>query len=286
MSDPVGLCLSGAISPEVALVRLLVEGTTAERIAALVAAARPEPPDARWLALSRLVEERADTLRDLAREIRASGGDHAIATGGADDLARVAAFFDRAVAHSPEASVALHSLGDPGRLEAATGEIVDWLGARGLLGRDADVLDLGCGIGRVAARLAPLCRSVLGLDVSAGMVAEARRRCASLSHLRFERTEGRDLEGVDGPFDLVLAVDSFPYMVQAGVAEAHVAGAARRLRTGGALAILNLSYRGDDGADRADLLRWAGAHGLEVTLAGARPFRIWDGTAALLVRRG
>ena len=38
-------------------------------------------------------------------------------------------------------------------------------------------------------------------------------------------------------------MDSFPYLMQAGVAERHVAEAARMLRPGGALAILNLSYR-------------------------------------------
>ena len=76
---------------------------------------------------------------------------------------------------SPEASVALYSLGDPAILAAATEEIVAWLVAERLLPADADVLDLGCGIGRVGG-VAPRCRSVLGLDVSAGMVAEATRR--------------------------------------------------------------------------------------------------------------
>ena len=51
-------------------------------------------------------------------------------------------------------------------------------------------------------------------------------------------------------FDLVLAIDSFPYIVQTGAAMAvrHVADAARVLRPGGALCILNLSYRNDAGA--------------------------------------
>ena len=149
------------------------------------------------------------------------------------------------------------------------------------------MLDLGCGFGRVAAALAPRCRSVLGLDVSAGMVAEARRQQGALANVRFEQTGGRDLAGLEAArFDLVLAIDSFPYIVQAGdaVALQHVADAARILRPGGALVILNLSYRNDDAADLEDAQRWAAAHGFRLELAETKPFALWDGTAYVLRR--
>ena len=174
MTDPVADCLLGAISPQVALARLLLGGSDAAAMHAAVQAARPEPPTPAWRALAALLEGRAAGLDALAGEIRQTASDHA-AIGG---VAGVAAFFDRAVGHSPEAGVALYSLGDPAILQAATAEIVDWLGAEGLLRPGDDVLDFGCGFGRVAAVLAPRCRSVLALDVSAGMVAEARRRYA------------------------------------------------------------------------------------------------------------
>ncbi len=289
--DAIGLCLRGAISPEVAVARLLLGGAAAAGIAALVAARRPDPPTPRWTALERLVEGKGRVLDRLAAEIAEVGSDH---TGfGEGGVARVAAFFDRQAARTPEAGVALYSLGDPQILAAATAEIVDWLGAEGLLGprlgmalEGPDVLDLGCGIGRMAAALAPRCRSVLGLDVSPGMVAEARRR-VEREKVRFEVTAGQDLAGVAaGTFDLVLAVDSFPYIVQVGadVAEQHVAGAARALRAGGALAVLNLSYRQDLAADRADAARWAARHGFTLARAGERPFALWDGTAFVLRR--
>jgi SAM-dependent methyltransferase len=281
--DAIGLCLGGRISPEVAIARLLLGGASAGRIADLVRARRPEPPTSRWAALDRLLEGRTEALDRLSGEIATTGGDHTAfgATPG-DGIARIAAFFDRAVAHSPEASVALYSLGDPAILAAATAEIVDWLAREGLLGRGADVLDLGCGIGRIAAALAPRCRSVLGLDVSAGMAEAARRRCAGLSNVRIGTTSGEDLAALPaGAFDLVLAVDSFPYILQAGgsVAERHVAGAARALRPGGSLVILNLSYGRDLAADRADAARWAAAHGLDLVRMEPRPFALWDGTA-------
>ena len=238
--------------------------------------------------MRRLLDGHAEALDRLAAEIAETGGDHsALGQDGEEGVARIAAFFDRAVAHSPEAGVALYSLGDPAILAAATAEVVGWLEGTGLLRPDADVLDLGCGFGRVAAALSPRCRSVLGLDVSAGMVAEARRRHAGLRNARFDATPGRDLSALPaGAFDLVLAVDSFPYLVQAGVAEAHVAGAARALRPGGALAALDLSYRGAPDRDRAAAARWAGAHGLVLEAAGATPFALWDGAAFVFRRPG
>jgi len=283
--DPIGLCLEGRISPEIAISRLLLGGASARRIAELVAARRPDPPTPRWNAVRRLLDGRAAALDRLAAEIAEVGSNH-LALAEEDGPAGIAAFFDRLVAHSPEASVALYSLGDPAILAAATAEIVDWLDREGLLGAERDVLDLGCGIGRVAAALAPRCRSVLGLDVSAGMVAEARRRCGPLPNCRFETTPGRDLAALPAAsFDLVLAVDSFPYLMQAGeAAELHVAGAARVLRPGGALAVLNLSYRQDLAADRADMGRWCARHGFVPTRVGERLFALWDGVAFVMRR--
>ncbi len=284
LDQPIRDCLAERISPEVAVARMLLTGVAAEGIVASLAQHRPGPDDARWTAMARLVEGRGAALDRLAAEVAATGAQHDAS--GDDGLARIAAFFDRAVAHSPEASVALYSLGDPAILAQATSEIVGWLRSNQLLHAEADVLDLGCGIGRIAAAVAPLCRSVLGLDVSAGMVAEARRR-AALANVRFDQTAGRDLDALPGgAFDLVLAIDSFPYIVQAGpdVVGRHVAGAARVLRPGGALVVLNFSYRGDRAADRADAAALAAAHGFALEQDGIAPFGVWDGTAFVLRR--
>ncbi len=270
-AGPLAECLAGSISPQVALARLLLAGADAAAIRAAVQAARPDPPTPPWQALASLLEGRAARLDRLAGEIVQTGSDHT-ALGGVDGIA---AFFDRAVSHSPEAGVALYSLGDPAILQAATAEIVDWLRAGHLLPAAGDVLDLGCGFGRVAAALARHCRSVLALDVSAGMVAEAQRRYGGLAGLRFAQTDGSSVP--PGPFDLVLLVDSMPYVVQAGLADAVMAGAAAALRPGGAVAVLNLAYGRSPEEDRADAARWAAAH--RWTLDIGRPFTLWDGTA-------
>ena len=146
-----------------------------------------------------LLRGRERQLDALAAEVAATASNHdASGPTEAAGIARIAGFFDRAVEHSPEASVALYSLGDPAILAAATDEIMRWLEAHGLLAPAADVLDLGCGFGRVAAALGPRCRSVLGLDVSGGMVAEARRRYGGVANLRFAQTGGQDLAGAAG----------------------------------------------------------------------------------------
>jgi SAM-dependent methyltransferase len=80
--------------------------------------------------------------------------------------------------------------------------------------RDAVVVDVGTGNGRVALALAPLCRHVVGIDRDAAAVDEARRRAetAKLRDVRFVvadvETPGVDLaalSGLDRPPDLVVA---------------------------------------------------------------------------------
>ncbi len=269
------MALAGRISPEIALARMVLGGASVAEVEAALAVHAGVPAAAGMLAL---VAGCRGSLERLVEVFAGTGLDHA-ESGGTELIARVAAAFDLAVARSPEASVAAYSLGDAATLARATGELVGWLEGAGVLPEGADVLDLGCGIGRVAAAMLPRARSVLGLDVSAGMVAEAQRRCPDV-RLRFAVTHGRDLAGVaEGGFDLVLGADCFPYLVQAGLAGGHVAGAARALRAGGALAVLNLSYRGDAGADLADAQRWAGAAGMVLERAGETPFVLWDASA-------
>ena len=271
-------CLAGGISAEVAIARMLLACTPAATITAELDAA--PSPDPRWTAMRALANGRQKALNDLADRVRHTRAQHSAAGATPEQgVAQIARFFDNAVLHSPEASVALYSLGDPAILAAATDEIIAWLP----LPPHADVLDLGCGIGRIAGAVAPRCHSILGLDVSPGMIAEARRRHPAL---RFEQTGGQNLDLLaDRSLDLIIAVDSFPYIVQTGseTVAAHLSGAARALRPGGMLVILNLSYRADLAQDRADAEAWQ-FHGFTLEIAGPRPFQLWDGTAFMLRR--
>ncbi|WP_270937055.1 class I SAM-dependent methyltransferase [Falsiroseomonas oryzae] len=265
---------AGRISPQVALMRLVLSGVPAAGLPALL---RDTPT------LSALAARHAAGLAGLERLVQA-GADHAVPAG----VAEIGALFDRLAVIAPEAAVAAYSLCDPATLRAATAELVAWLRCEGVLEGRPRVLDLGCGIGRVAAAIAGEAETVVGLDLASAMVAAARARHGDMGGLRFATCNGRDLAGLDDAgFHLVLAVDVFPYLVQAGadIAGGMVAEAARVLRPGGHLVILNFSY-GDPAADAQTLGVLAAGCGLVLQDASTRPFALWDAAAFRLRRAG
>lgn len=94
------------------------------------------------------------------------------------------------------------------------------------------MVDFGCGIGREAAALAGEAGRVLGLDLSAGMVAEARRRAGEGSNLAFAQNADGLCPVLGGAVDLLIAIDSLPYVVRVDGLDAFLAEAARVLRAG------------------------------------------------------
>jgi SAM-dependent methyltransferase len=266
---------SGGTSPEMALMGLLIELHTPDAVIAWLAGRGHDE-------LLRLAEAHRSDMAGVTAVIEAG-----LIAGHSGGLAGIRALFDRSAAISPVAAVALYSLGSPAILARATDEIVERLCAWGLVGTEIAVLDIGCGIGRVERSLAPYAGRILGIDLSPAMVAEARRRCAGLANVELAVCSGTDLGALAGRrFGLVLAVDSFPYLIAAdpAIAERHIADAARLLDPGGALAIFNYSYREDLALDRADVARLATRNGLVVERNGARDFSLWDGASFLLRR--
>jgi SAM-dependent methyltransferase len=273
--DAVAAFVRGEISAEIALMRLLVAlGNAAAVMAHLEAAGRSE-------LLQRARAHRQDLSRAAAL---VEAGLTAERTG---SVAAIRAQFDAAVRLAPEAAVALYSLGSAETLDRATAEIVEKLREWRLLGPEMAVLDVGCGIGRIERALAPHVARVTGIDVSSAMIAEAKQRCPDIANVDFAVCGGSDLgDVVGGRFRLILAVDAFPYLVAAGgdIAARHVADAAVLLEAGGALVVLNYSYRGDLGRDRAEVTELAGRHGYIVERNGTRDFAVWDGATFLLRR--
>jgi ubiquinone/menaquinone biosynthesis C-methylase UbiE len=282
-------CASGEVPANIAIMRMLVEASDAAEVERALAAciARLERGPERAGALRHLRQalillrnnpQAFETVRAVIDGVEHGSGSESVEAA----VVHWAAVFDRAARASPEGGVALYSLGNPDLLRDATAEVVARMRDWGLLGHDRAALEIGCGIGRFQEALAPDVELCVGIDISGEMIANARARCAGLANVRFMQSSGQDLAPfADASFDLVLAVDSFPYIVQAGMelVATHVREAARVLRPGGSLLILNFSYRGDPEQDSADVSRLAAEAGFEVVRAGHRPFTLWDGAA-------
>ena len=285
LQGPISRIAEG-LPPTIGVMQILLEcAEPAEAEVALKAAIRHQESGGESAGARRLLEAlgvlQANPQAFAVVRSVMSGLDHQrSASSERDELAYWAAAFDRAARQNPEASVALYSLGNAGLLEAATEEVAGRLREWGLVSSETECLDLGCGIGRFERALGTAVARIVGLDISEAMLATARRRCHGLANVEFRQVSGRDLSGFDdGSFGLVLAVDSFPYMVQSGptLAERMLSECARVLRPAGQLLILNYSYRGDVERDRSDLSAFAEKSSLELVRNGAAEFSLWDG---------
>ncbi len=104
---------------------------------------------------------------------------------------------------------------------------------------DDRVLDIGCGCGqttRVAAALATE-GSVLGVDLSAAMLAQARRRAAAegLENVRFEQADAQVHDFETGAYDLAISRNGVMFFDDPVAAFANVR---RALRPAGRLAFV------------------------------------------------
>ena len=243
------------LSPEIRLMRLAFDG---------IVDIGAHAPD-----LAELAAAHAPALAT----IRALGQAHD--HGAPATPAAVAAHFDRLAASDPDLAVAAYSFGDTALLADFTAEVVEVASA--FADVSGDVLDFGCGAGRIAGVLVNRARSVTGVDVSAAMLALARARVPGA---RFVEVHGGALPFADVAFDLVLAVDSFPFLVQTGSIGPQLAEIARVLRPGGRLLVFNWSY-----SDPAQIDGHIAASPLHLLRGPERPFTRWDATAFLLAPR-
>ncbi len=74
------------------------------------------------------------------------------------------------------------------------------------------ILEVGTGTGRFVAALAQKGAETTGVDISRGMLAVARKRCATISCdvlPRFEQSDGSSLPFPDGAFDAAFCINVF-----------------------------------------------------------------------------
>jgi SAM-dependent methyltransferase len=93
------------------------------------------------------------------------------------------------------------------------------------------VLDAGCGTGRVAIELAARGIDVVGVDLDADMLAEARRKAPGLTWIQGDLLD----VSVDRQFDVVVMAGNVMIFVAPGTEAGVVANVARFVRPGGVL---------------------------------------------------
>lgn len=283
--EVIGDCLSGDVSPLVTLARLLLSTDRVEQIEetldSMLDGRRPRAGSPLG-ELLRLLDENRLGCEDALAILHDHPDLERPAATAAKAIAENRRFFDRAVARNEVASVAAYALGDAALLESCTGELMELLERWGVLAPDRRVLEIGCGIGRVLAAIAPRVGEAHGTDISPKMIETAGRWCAGHPNVHLHLSSGRDLSPFpDDHFDVVLSVDSFPYIYGGGpeLVLTHFQEAARVLRPGGSFVILNFSYRSDVDLDRRDVRWLADLVGYDVESPGERPFRLWDADA-------
>ncbi|WP_150238115.1 methyltransferase domain-containing protein [Nocardiopsis quinghaiensis] len=164
--------------------------------------------------------------------------------------------------------------------QVATDRMTDELIARSGVGEGGRLLDVGCGVGLPALRLAERTGAhVVGVSNNEEQVFDARGRAeeAGMSdRVLFELGDGADLEFPDSSFDTVWAFESLMHM-ERGRALAEIV---RVLRPGGRLVATDLLRAGPMSPADEELVR---AH-LEAMSAG--PLLDLDGYRGLLVGSG
>jgi SAM-dependent methyltransferase len=110
-----------------------------------------------------------------------------------------------------------------------------------------DVLEIGCGVGRVGWAIAPKCRVWIGCDISEKMLSHAQRRLAGLSNVRFVHLREANLGEIpDVSVDVVYCTNMLSHLDQMErwqyVLEAH-----RILRPSGRLYIDTIALDSPEG---------------------------------------
>lgn len=103
--------------------------------------------------------------------------------------------------------------------------------------RRGDVLDVGCGEGLLAQRLAAVSRSVVGIDADPTSVGRAARRLQAIANASVELLRFEDLGQARRSFDLVTFVASLHHLPLRDTLQQ----VRHMLRPGGQLAVVGLS---------------------------------------------
>ncbi len=112
---------------------------------------------------------------------------------------------------------------------------------------DDVVLEIGAGVGRIGAVVAPLCKEWIGVDVSENMLAHIRKRLAHLKNVRTVATSGYDLSAIpDASVDLVYCSVVFMHLDEWERYD-YIREGLRVLRPGGRMLVDNVDLTSEAG---------------------------------------
>jgi SAM-dependent methyltransferase len=278
--------LAGETAPNIALMQLFTnaetEAVARQALLAAIRAAESNPQSAARLREMKSLWDNSPGAYSITSQIHRAADIPALASG-PERTRQIRDLFDRAASISAEAGVALYSLGNRDLLDSITTEIVMLMRYWKLFDQSSLLLEIGCGAGRFLRALAPHVRGIIGLDISELMLHRAVEQGRHFSNLLTVRTGGADLASLaDNAFDAVLAIDSFPYIVDSGAAQAYFGDCARILKTRGRMLVMNFDYSAELQTQRAAIGEMSAKHGFTVLLNGTTDLHLWDGKTFLL----
>lgn len=97
-------------------------------------------------------------------------------------------------------------------------------------------LEIGCGTGAFARRLAPRAQRVTAIDLSSEMIRVARERSGELSNIRFEVADLMACEFTEAQFDCIATIATLHHLA----AQAALSKLKSALSPGGTLLVLDL----------------------------------------------
>jgi ubiquinone/menaquinone biosynthesis C-methylase UbiE len=136
---------------------------------------------------------------------------------------------------------------DPGEHDTSGEATAGYVAAQTGIGPDDVVLEIGCGVGRVGAKLARRCGHWIGADVSPRMLRHATKALEGQPNVSFRQLSGVDLEGIaDESVDVAYCTAVFMHLDEwerfRYVTEMH-----RVLRPGGRVYFDSFHLLGDEG---------------------------------------